>query len=41
MKAQVPAGGTVVYVLSGNGLKDPGIALKQKAPGFHQGILQT
>jgi threonine synthase len=39
LKAQVPAGGTVVCVLTGNGLKDPDIALKQKSPGFHQGIL--
>jgi threonine synthase len=39
LKDQVPAGGTVVCVLTGNGLKDPDIALKQKSAGFHQGIL--
>jgi threonine synthase len=29
----------MVCVLTGNGLKDPDIALNQDAPGFHQGIL--
>jgi threonine synthase len=39
LKDRVPAQGTVVCVLTGNGLKDPDIALKQDAPGFHRGIL--
>ncbi len=38
-KDQVPAGATVVCVLTGNGLKDPDIALKQNTDQFHQGIV--
>ncbi|NJK42067.1 MAG: threonine synthase [Acaryochloridaceae cyanobacterium SU_2_1] len=37
-KAEVPAGATIVCVLTGNGLKDPEIALQQKTEQFHQGI---
>jgi threonine synthase len=37
-KDQVPVGATVVCVLTGNGLKDPDIALKQNTEQFHQGI---
>ncbi len=38
LKDQVPTGGTVVCVLTGNGLKDPDIALQQKCDQFHQGV---
>jgi threonine synthase len=38
LKDRVPTGGTVVCVLTGNGLKDPDIALKQKFDQFHQGV---
>jgi threonine synthase len=38
LKDQVPTGATVVCVLTGNGLKDPDIALKQKFDRFHQGV---
>jgi threonine synthase len=38
LKDQVPTGATVVCVLTGNGLKDPEIALQQKSNQFHQGI---
>jgi threonine synthase len=37
-REQVPAGATVVCVLTGNGLKDPDIALQQNTAQFHQGI---
>ncbi len=35
---QVPAGATVVCVLTGNGLKDPEIAIQQGTEKFHQGV---
>ena len=35
---QVPTGATVVCVLTGNGLKDPEIAIKQGTENFHQGV---
>jgi threonine synthase len=35
---EVPSGATVVCVLTGNGLKDPDIALKQPSFQFHQNI---
>lgn len=35
---QVPTGATIVCVLTGNGLKDPDIALQQPFDQFHQGI---
>lgn len=38
LKNEVPTGATVVCVLTGNGLKDPEIALKQQSAQFHQGI---
>ncbi len=38
LKDQVPAGGTVVCVLTGNGLKDPDIALSQKSDRYYQGV---
>jgi threonine synthase len=38
LKNEVPSGATVVCVLTGNGLKDPEIALKQQSAQFHQGI---
>jgi threonine synthase len=38
LKNEVPAGATVVCVLTGNGLKDPEIALKQQSAQFYQGI---
>jgi threonine synthase len=38
VKDQVPAGSTIVCVLTGNGLKDPDIALRQQTAQFHQGI---
>ncbi|HEY9827612.1 MAG TPA: pyridoxal-phosphate dependent enzyme, partial [Stenomitos sp.] len=38
LKDQVPTGATVVCVLTGNGLKDPEIAMKQNCEQFHQGI---
>jgi len=38
VKDQVPTGATVVCVLTGNGLKDPEIALAQKTDQFYQGI---
>ena len=37
-REQVPTGATVVCVLTGNGLKDPDIALKQDTSRFHQGV---
>jgi threonine synthase len=38
VKDKVPNGATVVCVLTGNGLKDPEIALQQKSHQFHQSI---
>ncbi len=38
LKNEVPTGSTVVCVLTGNGLKDPEIALKHQSAQFHQGI---
>jgi threonine synthase len=38
VKDQVPAGATVVCVLTGNGLKDPGTAIDQEGYIFHQGV---
>jgi threonine synthase len=38
VKDQVPAGATIVCVLTGNGLKDPDIAIKQQQAQFHQGV---
>jgi threonine synthase len=38
-KDQVPTGSTVVCVLTGNGLKDPDIALQQKSDQFHAGVI--
>jgi threonine synthase len=38
LKNEVPTGATIVCVLTGNGLKDPEIALKQQSAQFHQGI---
>jgi threonine synthase len=38
LKNEVPSGATVVCVLTGNGLKDPEIALKHQSAQFHQGI---
>jgi threonine synthase len=38
LKNEVPSGATVVCVLTGNGLKDPEIALKQQSAQFHQGV---
>jgi threonine synthase len=38
LKNEVPVGATVVCVLTGNGLKDPEIALKHQSAQFHQGI---
>lgn len=35
---QVPTGATVVCILTGNGLKDPQIAIQQGTDNFHQGI---
>jgi threonine synthase len=35
---QLPTGSTVVCVLTGNGLKDPDIALEQNTAQFHRGI---
>jgi threonine synthase len=37
-KDQVPTGATVVCVLTGNGLKDPDIALQQKTEQFYEGV---
>ncbi|MEB3292539.1 MAG: threonine synthase [Synechococcales bacterium] len=37
-KDQVPAGATVVCVLTGNGLKDPDSAIKYSENNFYQGI---
>jgi threonine synthase len=41
LRDQVPAGGTVVCVLTGNGLKDPDIALSQKSDRYYQGVIPT
>jgi threonine synthase len=41
VKNEVPSGATVVCVLTGNGLKDPEIALKHQSAKFHQGISAT
>ncbi len=41
LKDKVPAGGTVVCVLTGNGLKDPDIALSQKSDRYYQGVTPT
>ncbi len=41
LKDQVPAGGTVVCVLTGNGLKDPDIALSQKSERYYRGVTPT
>lgn len=38
VKDQVPTGATVVCVLTGNGLKDPDMAIQQGQQQFHQGI---
>jgi threonine synthase len=38
VKDQVPTGATVVCVLTGNGLKDPEIAIQQEGAQFHQGV---
>ncbi len=38
LKNEVPTGATIVCVLTGNGLKDPEIAIKQQSAQFHQGI---
>lgn len=38
VKEQVPAGATVVCVLTGNGLKDPDTAIKHSNNSFKQGI---
>lgn len=38
VKDQVPAGATVVCVLTGNGLKDPDTAIKHSQNSFKQGI---
>jgi threonine synthase len=38
VKDTVPEGATIVCVLTGNGLKDPEIALQQQSHQFHQGI---
>lgn len=38
LKDQVPTGATVVCVLTGNGLKDPEIAIQQPGQQFRQGI---
>jgi threonine synthase len=38
LKNEVPTGATIVCVLTGNGLKDPEIALKQQSAQFYQGI---
>jgi threonine synthase len=41
LKAEVPSSATVVCVLTGNGLKDPEIAIKRQSAQFHQGISAT
>ncbi|MCG9890404.1 MAG: threonine synthase [Thermosynechococcaceae cyanobacterium MS004] len=41
VKNEVPLGATVVCVLTGNGLKDPEIAIKHQSAKFHQGIPAT
>lgn len=41
VKDQVPAGATVVCVLTGNGLKDPDTAIKHSNNQFYQGIAAT
>jgi threonine synthase len=41
VKNEVPSGATVVCVLTGNGLKDPEIAIKRQSAQFHQGIPAT
>lgn len=41
LKDRVPAGGTVVCVLTGNGLKDPDIALSQKSERYYRGVTPT
>ena len=41
VKDQVPAGATVVCVLTGNGLKDPETAIKNNDSPFHQGVEPT
>lgn len=41
LKDQVPVGGTIVCVLTGNGLKDPDIALSQKSDRYYQGVIPT
>ncbi|MCM1981269.1 threonine synthase [Lyngbya confervoides] len=38
VKDRVPANATVVCVLTGNGLKDPGTAMEQDGQSFHQGV---
>ena len=38
VKDQVPAGATVVCVLTGNGLKDPDTAIKHSTSQYYQGI---
>ncbi len=38
VKDQIPTGATVVCVLTGNGLKDPDIAIKHNQSSFKQGI---
>jgi threonine synthase len=41
VKNEVPSGATVVCVITGNGLKDPEIAIKRQSAQFHQGIPAT
>jgi threonine synthase len=41
LRDQVPTGGTIVCVLTGNGLKDPDIALSQKSDRYYQGVIPT
>jgi threonine synthase len=41
VKDQVPAGATVVCVLTGNGLKDPETAIKNNDSPFYQGVEPT
>ncbi|MFM7368556.1 MAG: pyridoxal-phosphate dependent enzyme, partial [Sphaerospermopsis kisseleviana] len=38
VKDQVPAGATIVCILTGNGLKDPDTAIKHSHAQFKQGI---
>jgi threonine synthase len=38
VKDQIPTGATVVCVLTGNGLKDPDIAIQHSQNSFKQGV---